>query len=69
MSVKRKSFSADFKDKLVLEVLEGEKTVNAHSLYLTQSKPSAMYGVYGVSLGGYCPLIPYSNRLIKNKKA
>ena len=28
MSVKRKSFSADFKAKLVLEVLEGEKTVN-----------------------------------------
>jgi len=28
MSVKRKSYSADFKAKLVLEVLEGEKTVN-----------------------------------------
>ena len=28
MSVKRKSFSADFKAKLVLEVLEGEKTIN-----------------------------------------
>jgi putative transposase len=28
MSTKRKSFSADFKAKLVLEVLEGEKTVN-----------------------------------------
>jgi putative transposase len=28
MSKKRKSFSADFKAKLVLEVLEGEKTVN-----------------------------------------
>ena len=28
MSVKRKTFSADFKAKLVLEVLEGEKTVN-----------------------------------------
>ena len=28
MSTKRKSYSADFKAKLVLEVLEGEKTVN-----------------------------------------
>ncbi len=28
MSVKRKNYSADFKAKLVLEVLEGEKTVN-----------------------------------------
>ena len=28
MSVKRKSYSADFKGKLVLEVLEGEKTIN-----------------------------------------
>ena len=28
MSVKRKSYSAEFKAKLVLEVLEGEKTVN-----------------------------------------
>ena len=28
MSVKRKSYSADFKAKLVLEVLEGEKTIN-----------------------------------------
>lgn len=28
MSKKRKSFSADFKAKLVLEVLEGEKTIN-----------------------------------------
>jgi len=28
MSVRRKTFSADFKAKLVLEVLEGEKTVN-----------------------------------------
>ncbi len=28
MSVKRKSYSADFKAKLVLEVLQGEKTVN-----------------------------------------
>ena len=28
MSVKRKSFSADFKAKLVLEALEGEKTIN-----------------------------------------
>lgn len=28
MSVKRKSYSADFKAKLVLEVLEGETTVN-----------------------------------------
>ncbi len=26
MSTKRKSYSADFKAKLVLEVLEGEKT-------------------------------------------
>ena len=28
MSVKRKTYSAEFKAKLVLEVLEGEKTVN-----------------------------------------
>jgi len=28
MSTKRKSFSADFKAKLVLEVLEAEKTIN-----------------------------------------
>ncbi|MFA6190759.1 MAG: transposase [Sulfurimonas sp.] len=28
MSVKRKSYSADFKAKLVLKVLEGEKTIN-----------------------------------------
>ena len=28
MSVKRKSYNADFKAKLVLEVLEGEKTIN-----------------------------------------
>ncbi len=28
MSVKRKSYSADFKAKLVLGVLDGEKTVN-----------------------------------------
>ena len=28
MSVKRKSYSSEFKAKLVLEVLEGEKTIN-----------------------------------------
>ena len=28
MSKKRKVYSADFKAKLVLEVLEGEKTIN-----------------------------------------
>jgi len=28
MSKKRKSYSANFKAKLVLEVLEGEKTIN-----------------------------------------
>lgn len=28
MSVKRKSYSADFKAKLVLEILEGQKTIN-----------------------------------------
>ena len=28
MSVKRKSYSANFKAKLVLEALEGEKTIN-----------------------------------------
>ena len=28
MSVKRKSYSADFKAKLVLEALKGEKTIN-----------------------------------------
>jgi len=41
MSVKRKSFSADFKAKLVLEVLEGEKTVN---------EIASKYGVLPVSL-------------------
>lgn len=29
MSTKRKTYSADFKAKLVLKVLEGEKTLNA----------------------------------------
>lgn len=28
MSTKRKTYNADFKAKLVLEVLEGEKTIN-----------------------------------------
>lgn len=28
MSIKRKIYSADFKAKLVLEVLEGAKTIN-----------------------------------------
>jgi len=28
MSTKKKSYSAEFKAKLVLEVLEGEKTIN-----------------------------------------
>jgi putative transposase len=28
MSTKRKTYSADFKAKLVLEVLNGEKTIN-----------------------------------------
>jgi transposase-like protein len=32
MSVKRKTYSAEFKAKLVLEALEGEKTINV-SLY------------------------------------
>ena len=41
MSVKRKSFSAVFKAKLVLEVLEGEKTVN---------EIASKYGVLPVSL-------------------
>jgi putative transposase len=41
MSVKRKSFSADFKAKLVLEVLEGEATVN---------EIASRYGVLPVSL-------------------
>ncbi|HIP26398.1 MAG TPA: IS3 family transposase, partial [Flavobacteriaceae bacterium] len=41
MSVKRKSFSADFKAKLVLEVLEGEKTI---------SEIASKYGVLPVSL-------------------
>ena len=41
MSVKRKSFSADFKAKLVLEVLEGEKTVN---------EIASKYGILPVSL-------------------
>jgi len=41
MSVKRKSFSADFKAKLVLEVLEGEATVN---------EIASKYGVLPISL-------------------
>ena len=41
MSVKRKSYSADFKAKLVLEVLEGEKTIN---------QIASKYGVLPVSL-------------------
>ena len=41
MSVKRKSYSADFKAKLVLEVLEGEKTIN---------EIASSYGVLPVSL-------------------
>ena len=41
MSVKRKSYSADFKAKLVLEVLEGEKTVN---------EIASSYGVIPLSL-------------------
>lgn len=41
MSVKRKTYSADFKAKLVLEVLEGEKTVN---------EIASSYGVIPLSL-------------------
>ena len=41
MSVKRKSYSADFKAKLVLEVLEGEKTIN---------EIASKYGVLPLSL-------------------
>ena len=41
MSVKRKSYSADFKAKLVLEVLEGEKMVN---------EIASKYGVLPLSL-------------------
>ncbi len=41
MSVKRKSYSADFKAKLILEVLEGEKTVN---------EIASAYGVLPLSL-------------------
>jgi len=41
MSVKRKSYSADFKAKLVLEVLEGERTVN---------EIASAYGVIPLSL-------------------
>jgi len=41
MSVKRKSYSADFKAKLVLEVLEGEKTIN---------EIASAYGVIPLSL-------------------
>ena len=41
MSTKRKSFSAEFKAKLVLEVLEGESTVN---------EVASKYGVLPVSL-------------------
>ena len=46
MSVKRKSFSADFKAKLVLEVLEGEKTVNeiASIAHISEAK---VYGILG----------------------
>jgi len=41
MSVKRKSYNADFKAKLVLEVLEGEKTIN---------EIASKYGVLPLSL-------------------
>jgi len=41
MSVKRKTYSADFKAKLVLEVLEGEKTVN---------EIASAYGIIPLSL-------------------
>jgi putative transposase len=41
MSVKRKTYSADFKAKLVLEVLEGEKTIN---------EIASTYGVIPLSL-------------------
>ena len=41
MSTKRKTYSADFKAKLVLEVLEGEKSIN---------EIASQYGVLPVSL-------------------
>ena len=41
MSVKRKTYSADFKARLVLEVLEGEKTIN---------EIASAYGVIPLSL-------------------
>ena len=44
MSVKRKSYNADFKAKLVLEVLEGKNTI-----YESASK----YGVLSLSLKNY----------------
>lgn len=44
MSVKRKSYSAEFKAKLVLEVLEGEKTIN---------EIASKYEVLPVSLKGW----------------
>ena len=49
MSVKRKSYSANFKAKLVLEVLEGEKTIN---------EIASAYEVLPVSLKNWtrCPL-------------
>ncbi len=41
MSTKRKTYSADFKSKLVLEVLEANKTIN---------EIASQYGVLPVSL-------------------
>ena len=47
MSKKRKSYSADFKAKLVLEVLEGEKTINEiASAYEVGRKCRLCYGCY-----------------------
>ncbi len=41
MSIKRKIYSAEFKAKLVLEVLEGEKTIN---------EIASVYGVRGIMI-------------------
>ena len=51
MSKKRKSFSADFKAKLVLEVLEGEKTIN---------EIASKYEVLPVSLVDFASLLGYN---------
>ena len=51
MRVKRKTYSADFKAKLVLEVLNGEKTLNApKGIFSLRSGQASKYEVLPASL-------------------